>query len=563
MKILDSRRLTGPNLLLPGPGAILDVELHGGEPASAFVEAWLEQLTAILQAVGWNDAERAQRVHPHGVSLAFSAPIDALYAATEVNEWAFEAAQAVLEDRIAPDPARAAPRLRLIIDQEANPALIRLQQAAIERDVTMLWDDDQASVGLGTGSLTFPAREIPPPDAIDWDGVHDVPVALVTGTNGKTTTVRMLSAIAAHAGRSVGYTSTEGIVVAGEVVEPGDWSGPGGARRVLRDQRVDLAVLECARGGMLRRGLGVPRARVGVVTNVASDHLGEWGVEDLDALAEAKLIVARAAEQMVLNADDPLLVRHAGTVQRPLTWFTTGDASSHEASPVLQEAASKWWVEGGEIRAEVGCLVTDHVASVDEIPTTLSGAAQHNVANALAAAAAAFHLSSSNQDIAGGLRDFKSNPGRLDRFSISGVEVLVDFAHNPHGLEALFTLVRRLPHKRWLVTLSHGGDRSQQDLEDYARTAAEAGPDRIIVKELRKYLRGREVGEIPEILIHALLAAGYEEARIDRADSEMESVRTALDWAQPGDLLLLLTLAEREAVVGYLKTQEARGRKQG
>ena len=136
------------------------------------------------------------------------------------------------------------------------------------------WDDDRVSVGLGTGSLSWRTDEIPDPSTVDWSAVHDVPVLLVTGTNGKTTTVRLLGAIAAAASRVPGLTSTDRIEVGGDLVDAGDFSGPGGARTLLRDRRVEIAILETARGGMLRRGLAVDRADAALVTNIAADHLG-------------------------------------------------------------------------------------------------------------------------------------------------------------------------------------------------------------------------------------------------------------------------------------------------
>lgn len=559
MELRDSRRLTGPHLFSENPGAVLDCAL-GEEPSEPLIDIWRAQAGRILEAVGWAGAERAARTFPGGASLFLAAPVDALYAATEVNEWAFEAAVATLDGRPAPRLESAAARLRLAIAEESNPALCALERAAAERGVAFLTDDDEVSIGLGDGSMTFPVDAIPTPEAIDWGAIHDVPVALITGTNGKTTTARMLAAIAAAAGHTVGYTSTDGIVVRGETIDSGDWSGPGGARRLLRDRRVGWAVLECARGGMLRRGLPVRRADVAVITNVAADHLGEWGVADLAALADAKWIVARAVPDLVLNADDTLLRARGRDVDRLVTWFSTASGDNAPASPEGRDGDSWWW-----IRADGTVIHRDargrdrELLAVGDIPATLDGAARHNAANALAAAAAAGALSLPATAIADGLRGFHDNPGRLHSFDLGGVRVLVDFAHNPHGLAALIATVRVLRPVRWLLTLGQAGDRGDEDLRGLVHTAAAANPDRILVKELRKYLRGRAVGEIPRILLAELAAAGFPAERVGTADSEMDSVRQALRWARPGDLLLLLTVAERSAVLSYLtRLQERR-----
>jgi hypothetical protein len=309
VEIRDSRRLTGPNLLWERPGAVLDVACPP-DRLEQLVQAWREQAQRMLDALEWSGEELAVRLFSGGANLALSAPVDVLYAATEVNEWAFAAARAQWDGPPCPPLEEEATRLRQVIRQERNPALLRLRHAARENRVAFLSDDEQASVGLGAGSLTFPVDGLPDPDGIDWSAVHDIPVALITGTNGKSTSVRLLASMIRAAGRVPGLTSTDGIQVGEELVEAGDFSGPSGARAVLRHRQVEMAVLECARGGMLRRGLGVRRARTALVTNVGRDHLGEFGVADQKSLVETKLVVRRAlgySGTLILNAEDTAL----------------------------------------------------------------------------------------------------------------------------------------------------------------------------------------------------------------------------------------------------------------
>ncbi len=563
MELRDSRRLTGPNLLSDKPGAIVDCA-QGDEPAGPLIAAWQEQADRILDAVGWSASERVARAFPGGASLFLSAPLDALYATTEVNEWAFEAAVATLGGRPAPRLAPAAARLRLAISEESNPALLELERAAERHGVAFLSDDEQVSIGLGAGSTTFPVDAIPSPEAIEWRTVHDVPVALVTGTNGKTTTVRMLAAIATAAGHRTGYTSTDGIVVGDETIDAGDWSGPGGARRLLRDRRVEWAVIECARDGMLRRGLPVRHADVAVITNVAADHLGEWGVADLAALADAKWIVSRAARRLVLNADDAHLARRGNNARLQVSWFSLASDAEQRPSGTDRDGDTLWWLTREDAlawRHADGRVET--LLAVRDLPATLGGAARHNAANALAAAAAAQSQSIPPAAIVVGLAGFRDNPGRLHLFDLGGVLVLVDFAHNPHGLAALVDTVRAFQPQRWLLTLGQAGDRSEEDLRGLAYTAASAHPDRILVKELQTYLRGRAPGEVPQILVAELTAAGFPADRIGHAESEMDSVRQALHWARPGDFLLLLTVAERSAVLTHLTRLQERNWRHG
>ncbi len=557
MRLLDSRRLTGPNLLQERAGAILDVSLDPAE-AEVAVRAWRERARALLDAIGWTAEEIAVRRFAGGASLAFSAPIDSLYAATEVNEEAWGAAETAVRSEPLPDLAEAAGRLRAEIDREQNPALLALQAAAEARGVAFLSDSEHASVGLGAGSLTWPVSELPSPDQVSWEQVHDIPVVLVTGTNGKPTTVRLLAVMARAAGLTAGLTSTDRIEVGGETIEQGDCSGPGGARTLLRDRRVELAVLETARGGLLRRGLAVRRAEAAAVTNVAADHLGEFGVEDLEALAEVKILVARAVGpegRLVLNGDDPLLVARAGRSAAPISWFSL-DPERPAFQALLGPETTAWVLHGGEIeRWHGGWRQT--LAHVDEIPIAFGGAARHNIANALAALALGAAVRLPDEPMLRALRQVQGtaedNPGRGNFLELGGVKILLDYAHNPHGMAAVLGLATNLPgRRRLLVVLGQAGDRDDASIRELARTAWAFRPDRILVKELPEMLRGRTEGEVPAILEDELRRLGADGEVLGRARNEMEAVRQALAWARPGDLLVLLTHAQREAVLELL-----------
>jgi len=560
VKLVDSRRLTGPNLLLDGPGAVIEVELEG-EDREHLIEAWQTQSRRILEAVGWSQSLLANRAHQGGLTLAFTAPIDALYAATEVNEWALSAAQATFDGNDLGDFEAAVTRLRAKIRAERNPAHLALIHSAAQHEVSCLSDDDEISLGLGTGSVTWPASELPSPDEIDWQKIHDVPVALITGTNGKSTTVRLLASMFKAAGKAVGLCSTDWIRVGEEIVDKGDYSGPGGARQVLRHPGVEVALLETARGGMLRRGLAVAHADVALVTNIAEDHLGESGIYDLEELAQAKLIVHKAAKHLVLNADDPVLSRHGLDLKQPKTWFSL-DADNEIVERHRAIGGRACRLLGPQIVFDEG-PDTKPVMSVDSIPLTLRGAARHNVANALAAVGVAVTLGLPMEAIRTGLRTFESspreNPGRLNVFEINGVTAIVDFAHNPHGIAALLETAATMPAKRRLVTTGQAGDRDNASIRKLASTIAQTRPDRIIVKELEDYLRGREQGEVPALIIEELLASGVPPEAIGQATSEMDAIRQALAWAQKGDLLLLITHSSRSGVVSYLENLQAKG----
>jgi len=250
----------------------------------------------MLDAVGWSDEQTCQWPLSGGISFAFSAPIDALYAASEINEWAWASSSAELSGDDGPDFDEAVAGFRAAIADEINPPLLLLEKAASDHGVSFLWDDDEVSVGLGKGSTTWPFRQLPNPDELDWREFHDVPVGLVTGTNGKTTISRLSQHILSSCGHRVGLSSTDWIAVNDRIIDRGDWSGPGGARKVLRETDVDVAILETARGGLLRRGLGVNKADAALIANIAEDHLGDFGSHNLQELLDIKWIVSRAVE---------------------------------------------------------------------------------------------------------------------------------------------------------------------------------------------------------------------------------------------------------------------------
>jgi cyanophycin synthetase len=560
--VRDSRRLTGPNLVSDRPAAVLEVDLPPGAADEA-VGLWREEARRALEALGWGGESLIVRQFPGGASLALTAPIDALYAATEVNEWAWTAATR----RLHGEPVEAGPeiaRLALAIAAERRPALLALQRAAAARGVRFLWDDQFVSVGSGTGVTTWAMDALPAPEAVDWSGVHDIPVALVTGSNGKTTVTRLTSAIIAASGRVGGHTSTDGIKVGAELLEAGDFSGPGGARLLLRDRRVEIAVLETARGGLLRRGLAVDRAEAAVVTNIAEDHLGESGVYTLADLAAAKLVVARAlgkSHPLVLNADDPALVAAAGALTCPIAWF-----SLDPEGPVLRAARAHGqrtaFLSGRQLMLGAGDAIRA-VTTVDRVPVTVGGAARHNVANALAAALLASALGLPDDAIASGLAALTNSPagnlGRLNAFEFGGLRAFVDFAHNPHGVTALMEMAAALPARRRLVVIGQAGDRDDHAILELARTAWSGRPDRVVVKEMPAYLRGRPEGEVTGMLLAELRRLGAREDQLDLAVGEMGAVRKALGWAQDGDLLLLTVHADRDSVLRYLQRLGAEG----
>ena len=626
----DSRRLTGCNFYFSGTGAVLEAA-----PGLAFDDAtlarWRDNIAAAREALGWPDGEVVVRRHRSGVSLAFAAPLDCLYAATEVNEWAWWAA-VLLPTQPFPPPLQGEGRggdgfavgqggvqqpsarrethplpnpplegegfkagegfgvllhapghaavwdndsamhtLRALAAAEANPALLALQAAAAEHGLPCLPDDDEVSIGAGIGGQTWPADALPDPAAVDWPALRAIPTALVTGSNGKTTTVRLLAAMARAYGWHAAHSCTDGVFFDGQPLESGDYSGPTGARTALRQPEAQAAVLETARGGMLRRGLALCHADVAVVTNVSADHFGEYGIHDLDDLAAAKLTVARAIGGdglLVLNADDVVLRRQAASLACPKGWFAL-DFDAPLPAAHRADGGATCGVREGRLRLS-GVGVEHDLGAIDAMPLTLGGRAGYNVANAAAAALAAAAMGIPADAIAATLARFGSghddNPGRLQHWRFGALDVYVDYAHNPDGLQGLLRAVgadRR--EGRLAVILGHAGNREDADLRAVAATAAGFGPELVVLKDIGGYERGRASGDIARIMRGQLQDAGVADTAIETRLDEVEAARRPLEWARDGDLVVLPVheLGARAKVVLLLDTLRAAGWRPG
>jgi UDP-N-acetylmuramyl tripeptide synthase len=369
--------------------------------------------------------------------------------------------------------------------------------------------------------------------------------------------VRLVAAMLRAAGRNPGLTSTDGVVVGSTLIAEGDFSGPSGARMVLRHREVETAVLETARGGLLRRGLSVERANAAVVTNVAEDHLGEFGVESLGELADTKLLVAKAlgdSGTLVLNADDPMLVERSSRIKAPITWFSL-KPDSPGLSAHVQAGGTAVLADRDRI-VLVRARQRESVVSLPDVPITFRGTAEHNVANALAAVGVGAALGIEAATMAAALRKFGHDPadnsGRTTLLHIGGIQILLDYAHNPHGMSALVGLAQKIPAKRRLVMVGQAGDRSDEAIRELARAVWLLHPDHVVVKDMDEYLRGRGAGEVPALLADEFSRLGLPDQAVSRAGPDIAGVRKSLEWARLEDLLVLAVHQDRRAVLELL-----------
>jgi cyanophycin synthetase len=592
-----SRRLIGANLFFPTTGAQL--ETLGVKPERALLDAWRARAERARAHLGWTLAGVVARIHAHGASLAIAAPVDALYVATEVNEWALCAAllerdpgrwngleaalaAAALESasesegeaqsHIAAvlDESAAFARFEQLASRETRPALRALLAAADSRGLSHVVDDERLGLGSGEGGRDYSLLALPGVATVPWSELRDIPTALVTGSNGKTTSVRLLAACAAAHGWQPAYCCTDGVFL-GTQPQPllaGDYSGPLGAREVIGQRAATAAIIETARGGILRRGIAVSRAHVALVTNVSADHFGEYGIDDLDALADVKLTVAGlvpSAGLVVLNADDALLAAKASDLAHRFGrtfnfgWFAL-DADL--ASLRAHRAAG-----GDTCGVREGRLILTHrdvdhdLGAIAAMPLTVEGSATYNIANLAGAALTAAALGVSPASIAAVFAVFgkkaADNAGRMMRFERGGVQILIDYAHNPEGMRGLLRVAEHLRRGRGRLgtLLGHAGNRQDADIEALSRVAAEFAPALVVVKENEAHLRGRPPGEIPRLIHAALRRAGLPEEALPVRTNEVDAVRCALEWARPGDVLALPvhSTAARATVLAMLQ----------
>jgi UDP-N-acetylmuramyl tripeptide synthase len=566
----------GANLFFVSTGAVLNVTKARMD--AGLIAAWRARIERATQSFPWAPAQTVARPHAGGVQLALTAPYDQLFLATEINEWALCATllaadperwrglEAALrmeakENAVDGNPAAALPpvldeaaafeRFERIGTLESHPKLQHLLESAAARFLPTVLDEASLTLGAGTGSRDFPLDALPEESDVPWDELGDIPTAVVTGSNGKTTTVRLLAACARAAGWHAGYNCTDGVYLDDEALASGDYSGPAGARMVLRDRRTQAAILETARGGILRRGIAVTQASVAVVTNVSADHFGEYGIDNLADLAATKLTVGAAVRRrgvLVLNADDSSLRAQAEELpirfgQRPaLGWF-----SAEDNSPRLAEFGAR-----GDLTCGVsdGRLILKHgrvshdLGTITEMPLTIGGIATYNIANLAGAALAALALAITPPTIREVLGRFgakpEDNPGRMMRFARDGVTILIDYAHNPDGLRGFLNVASHLRRDgRLAIILGQAGNRQDADVEELVQVAAGFHPDLIVVKENETQLRGRAPGEMPRLIRTKLLRLGLPESALSLAHTELDAAHHALRWARPGDVVAL------------------------
>ena len=536
---VELRVLTGPNLYFPRPAVKLTLDaagVLGADPA---------------EVVGW---QRALRVRNPTIGLPHS-PARAL-AAAELAASVVRRAAGTLRTRVAA-VARPGDDDTVVVAfpfrHRGTAELFGLAAARVFASITAhgidpvvaLGEVPAAMAGHDPGETVRPLRPT-------------IPVVAVTGTNGKTTTTRLIAHLVKAGGRLPGWSSTDGIFIDGEEVETGDWSGPGGAARVLEDPRVQVAVTETARGGILLRGVGTAVNDVSVVTNISADHLGLLGVHTVEQLAEVKSVITRITKPngwTVLNADDPL-VRAMRSVSRARPWFYSPDPDNPHLDEALEADGRAITVVDGRIVILGRGHDPTTVLDVADVPLTLAGASKVNVSNTLAATAAAIAIGVPLDAVRQGLRTFTTgaehNAGRLNVYRLGSIAVLLDLAHNEASLESLLDLAAALRTGSGEVAavLGTAGDRTDEAIHAMGAMAARAA-SRLIVAHRVKYQRGRPAGEMEQIWRSGAAEAGVVE--VAEAVDELSALTAILDETSPplpdGSTVAVCALEQRAEMV--------------
>jgi cyanophycin synthetase len=457
-------------------------------------------------------------------------------------------------DEIHPDNARAASDAALAVGLDvAGIDFVIPDIARSHREVG--GGIVEVNAGPGFRMHTHPTEGTPRPvgqavvDMLFAEGQPArVPILAVTGTNGKTTTTRMIAHIMRAAGHTVGLTTTDGIEIDGDLIESGDMAGPSSARLVLRHPRVDCAVLETARGGMLRSGLGFDRCDVAVVTNVASDHLGLGGIDTLDQLARVKAVLPSAVFRdgaSVLNADNPWTAAMAAGARGEVILFSLDEHSTVVRNHLNEHgrAIVLGVIGGDEVILLVGRGHRTPILRAGDIPATMGGWIRVNIANAMAAVAAAIAREVPIATIRDALMTFGNGygqtPGRFNLLTIEGREVLIDYGHNVEALSGVGEFVRRTgaPHSVGVITSP--GDRRDVDITAFGELAAGIF-DRLVIRD-GSTLRERPAGQVAGLLRDAALRAGMPADRITMIDGDIAAANVAIDLAAPGDFVHVMT----------------------
>lgn len=554
-----SKRLIGPNLFFDHTGTVLDIPLTHDQ--KYLVRLWHHQVHALLPELGWGDIQTAYKIYNQGIRLALQAPFDITLAACDVIDFTWASVRQYIEKGYFKTPEEAKEALLPLIYEQQNLKVRQIYQLGTSKGFNVFYDPDNRQITIGSGNQCFQACiddiEV---DDINWAKVGDIPVVLITGTNGKTTTVRLTSFLCQVNEKGVGYCSTDWVMINGEVIDYGDYSGPTGNRYVLTNPDIDVAVLEVARGGLCTRGLAITNVTAASVTNVSADHLGMDGIETVEQMAEAKSIVYKTVARKghaIVNLDSPEIKSRyeSGLIEGTKVFFSQ-KMTEHQLRPFFQQAAYIAFIKNGFFVLQT--QQNEHtIAEIDAVPITVRGYATHNIENVLNAICLGYELGLTPEEIAKGLKSFQNsaenNFGRANVYYYNGATFIIDFAHNPKALESICNMALAYkPERVWLMW-GQTGDRLNL-VDKMCQITAEFNPDFMLIKDVPGYLRGAEEGEMPTAIEQGLLKYGMTEDKLKHFEDEIPGLQYALDHAKPGDVHIMLIHKAPEKAISLIES---------
>ena len=567
MRLVEIRLLEGPNVYRLEP--VVKVELAIGRRRTFYGERQpgrhaLVRLGATVPARAWPDpvaaivawVRRLRTDHGDGVGGI------AVHQSSDPGHW------------IITYPWTGAERAQTIAE-----AALALAERDVSPSRTARLTGHQERVVARWAAKIAEARTTPPPWLRDAD--RHVPIVSISGTNGKSTVTRLITHILVTAGKRVGTTTSDGVLVDERMVDAGDWTGPGGAAMVLGRRDIEVAVLETARGGIVLRGVGYESNDASVLTNVSSDHLDLQGIHTLPELAEVKSVIARITKPdgwVVLNGDDTLVAAIRRRVRGRVALFSTVPGGAPVVRRHVAGGGRGYVLRDGLDLYELDGSVEHKIVDVGRVPITIGGIARHNVANVMAAAGAARGLGATIEQVRRGLVDFRPSsehsPGRLNLFRVGQRVVIVDFAHNEAGISAVLDVAEGIAGGAAgraapiTVIVGTAGDRPDDTLRGIGKIAAERA-QRVAIKETLKYLRGRSRSSVVGEIMAGINAGGVKRDAVPVYESETDALRAELNGtgaaaggngARPDSprVIVLMCHEDRDGVFDFLKSVGAR-----
>ncbi len=541
-----SSRLLGQNRFFPVPGAVMDISLT--ENNQMVADLYQVELIKLLDLLPIKEYLIEVRVFDGGLNVAISYPYDLLLVACNILDWVWYDLVDLLDKKIPIDINRSQRKFKAQIKENQQLLLRKIYNKACDKNLNFFVDSGLLILGSGVTQFRVQLNTLSKVSDIPWSSIANIPCVLITGTNGKTTTTRLTEFICRSAKLKSGYCSSDWVMVNGKQVIDGDLSGPTGHQQVLMHPKVEVAILEVARGGLVKRGLLPNYVNAATVTNISYDHIGQNGINNLTDLAQAKGIVYQAIKPdgiAVVNLDDSHIVElQLSNLNKAYVSTILDDI---KISAYLDTKNFVVFLENGHVVIKT-LQEKIYLNKVNSFPVTIYGLAHYNNENVLHAVALCFSLGLSSQQINRGLTKFgadeKSNFGRWNHYtSANSGHLVVDIAHNQVGLANILELgngFRRLRNLTGKFGLLYGNTADRRDtIPEIVALIIRYNVDEVTIKEFQTALRGSEVGEMPELFYNELIQQGFSAEKIRIIPNEVDAVNVILKHANSEDFYLL------------------------